>query len=127
MALEIEGKVIKLLPEVTGEGKNGPWTKQEFVLETFGEYPKKICFETWNDRATDIKNYPIGSVLKINFSAESREYNERWYTHLRAYRFGPLGGETAVPPPTTTAPQANISEPPPVEPPADEEGDDLPF
>ncbi|MCU0471731.1 MAG: DUF3127 domain-containing protein, partial [Arcicella sp.] len=34
MALEFEGNLIKVLPEVTGQGKNGVWVKQDFVLET---------------------------------------------------------------------------------------------
>jgi hypothetical protein len=34
MALEISGKVIQILPEQTGTGKNGLWTKQDFVIET---------------------------------------------------------------------------------------------
>ncbi len=127
MALEIEGKIIKFLPEMQGEGSRGPWIKQDFVLETFGEYPKKICFSTWNERAKEIKNFPIGSPLKVAFSAESREYNERWYTDLRAYRFGPLAnmaGVSATQPTTTNVNDA----PPPVEPPVqEEEEDDLPF
>ena len=125
MTLEIEGKLTKLLPVQTGEGRNGQWTKQDFVLETFGEYPKKICFSTWNDKAKDIQAFPVGSLLKISFAAESREYNERWYTDLRAYRIDKLGAVTE---------QAVKQVPPVAEPPAvnetaggQEKGDDLPF
>ena len=31
--MEIIGKVVQLLPLVTGQGKNGEWRKQEFVIE----------------------------------------------------------------------------------------------
>lgn len=28
------GKVLKLFPEISGEGKKGTWRKQQFVIET---------------------------------------------------------------------------------------------
>jgi len=87
MALELIGKLIKVLPEVTGQGKNGPWTKQDFVIETMdSQYPKKVCMTAWGDKAGDLKQFADGDTLKATFSAESREYNERWYTELRAFR-----------------------------------------
>ena len=42
--MEVIGKIVKVLPLQTGEGKNGQWKKQEFVIETEGKYPKKIKF-----------------------------------------------------------------------------------
>ncbi len=87
MALELVGKLVKILPEVTGQGKNGPWNKQEFVLETLDtQYPKKVCMTAWGDKAGDLKQFADGDMIKATFSPESREYNERWYTELRAYR-----------------------------------------
>ena len=42
--MQINGKLINLLPLQTGQGKNGnEWKKQEFILETSGQYPKKVC------------------------------------------------------------------------------------
>jgi hypothetical protein len=87
MALELVGKLIKVLPEVTGQGKNGPWNKQEFVIETLdSQYPKKVCMTAWGEKTNDLKQFADGDTLKATFSAESREYNDRWYTELRAFR-----------------------------------------
>jgi hypothetical protein len=87
MALELVGKLIKVLPEVTGQGKNGQWNKQDFVIETMdSQYPKKVCMTAWGEKANDLKQFADGDTLKATFSAESREYNERWYTELRAFR-----------------------------------------
>ena len=83
--MDIQGKLVKTLPEVKGEGKNGTWVKQEFVIETFGEYPKIVAFEAWGDHAETVKHFAIGTVLNVKFSPESKEYNDRWYTALRAY------------------------------------------
>ena len=95
MALEIVGKLIKVLPEVSGQSQKGPWSKQEFVLETLdASYPKKVCLTAWGDKVADLKQFGDGDTIKATFSAESREYNERWYTELRAFRIeGADGGQ----------------------------------
>jgi hypothetical protein len=86
MALEITGKVITLLPEQTGAGKNGNWVKQDFVIETTEQYPKKVCFSAWGDKAAQIKTLQTGQVVKVSFNAESREFNGKWYTDLRIWK-----------------------------------------
>ena len=98
MALELIGKLVKVLPEVTGQGKNGPWNKQEFVIETLdSQYPKKVCMTAWGEKVNDLKQFAQGDTLKATFSAESREYNDRWYTELRAFRIELAEGDGAAP------------------------------
>ena len=128
MALEIDGKVIQVLPEESGVGaaSGREWRKRNFVIETFGDYPKKVCLSAWNDRVDAVNNMKMGDLLKISFSAESREYNERWYTDLRAFRIEPFSANKSAPTTPTATPTANADVPPPPEPPAEEE-DDLPF
>lgn len=119
MALTIFGKVVKVLPEETGEGKNGTWKKQSFVIETEGEYPKTVCFEGWAQIVDHIKHLKIGMPITVYFAAESREYNERFYTSLRAYKLESKQGKVA---------QSEVAPPPPVAPPVTSSGDDeLPF
>ena len=86
MSLEIKGKIVKILPEQRGQGKNGEWVKQEFVIETMDQYPKKACFSTWGDKTANIKQLLQGDEVTVSFNIESREYNERWYTDLRAWK-----------------------------------------
>ena len=134
MALEFEGSLIKVLPEVTGQGKNGAWVKQDFVLETEDQYPKKACFTAWGDKSADLKTFSLGEKLKIQFSVESREYNERWYTDLRAIRIDATsGGSTSAAPPSASqgfapTPATPRPAPPVADLPSFSEGDqDLPF
>ena len=57
MALEIVGKLVKILPEVSGQSAKGPWSKQEFILETLeASYPKKVCLTAWGDKVHRDKN-----------------------------------------------------------------------
>jgi hypothetical protein len=86
MALEIAGKIIQILPEQTGNGKNGPWTKQDFIIETQEQYPRKICFSAWNDKASQVKSFNNGTLVNVSFNAESREFNGRWYTDLKIWK-----------------------------------------
>lgn len=83
--MEISGKIIAVLPMATGQGKNGTWRSQDYVLETADQYPKKVCFNLFNDK---IDQFPMGidDQVNVSFDVESREYNGRWYTTIRAWK-----------------------------------------
>ncbi|MBN1340839.1 MAG: DUF3127 domain-containing protein [Bacteroidales bacterium] len=83
--MEITGRIIQFLPEVKGEGKNGPWKKQEFIIETQEQYPKKVCISSWNDKA-GLSNFSENDMVTVGINIESREYNGRWFTDVRAWR-----------------------------------------
>lgn len=83
--MEIKGKIIKELPLQTGMGKKGEWRKQEYVLQTDGQYPKSICFSVWGDKI-DTLNLGVGDEATISVELESREYNSKWYTEVRAWK-----------------------------------------
>lgn len=83
--MNITGKLIHLLPLQTGMGKNGQWRKQNIILEIEGSYPKKLCVSIWGDKI-DEKQLIIGNELDISVDLESREYNGKWYTEIRAWK-----------------------------------------
>jgi hypothetical protein len=97
MALEINGKLVKVMEQVTGEGRNGGWVKQEFVIETFDQYPKKICCAVWGDKTEQLRRFQPGDDVKVSINLESREYNERWFTEVRAWKLDPAGTVSAAP------------------------------
>jgi len=139
MALEIEGKVIQIIPEQSGTSQAGKtWRKQSFVIETEEQYPKKVVFNAWSDNVDSVKQLIVGSKVKINFRAESREFNERWYTDLTAWKITKVieqnltGGNTsqtnATPPDETIYDENNSSSPAnDVDIKANSDDDDLPF
>lgn len=94
MSNQISGKVIKILPEKRGQGKYGEWVKQDFVVETIDKYPKKVCFTTWGDKTDEVKQLFEGDEVTVSFNPESREFRERWYTDLKAWRIEKSGGNT---------------------------------
>jgi hypothetical protein len=83
--MEITGKIINILPEETGQGKNGPWKKQNFILETQEQYPKKVCIAVWGDKV-DLKSFGINENVTVGINIESREFNGKWFTDIKAWR-----------------------------------------
>ncbi len=88
--MDINGRVIQVLPEQSGEGRNGVWKKQDFVIETDSQYPKKVCFSAWGDKINP-QLMQEGNQLNVSFDVESREYNGRWYTDLKAWKMEMVG------------------------------------
>ena len=83
--VEIKGKIIEILPEKSGQSANGEWRKQEYILETDTSYPKKICFMAWGDKIGEF-NLQQGENVEVSVDLESREYNGRWYTDVKAWK-----------------------------------------
>ncbi len=83
--MEINGKIIELLPVKSGESANGTWRNQEYILETEGQYPKKVCFMAWGDKIDEF-GIKQGDTLVVSVDLESREFNGRWYTDVKAWK-----------------------------------------
>jgi hypothetical protein len=88
--MEITGKITQVLPEKSGTSARGPWRKQEYILETEGQYPKQVCFMVWGDKIDEM-TIREGQDLRVSVDIESREFNGRWYTDVKAWRVEPLG------------------------------------
>lgn len=88
MSLEITGKLIQKLPMQSGVGASSgkSWQKQQFVIETVEQYPRKICAMLWGDKADQLAHFNIGDMMKVSFDVESREYQGRWYTDVKAWK-----------------------------------------
>ena len=126
--MEISGTVVSILPEQNGTSKNGTWRKQEFILETEGQYPKKVCIMMWGDK---IEQFAIseGEMVTVSIDAESREYNQRWYTDLKAWKIekGAAGNAPAAASSANSAPGDFGPPPNPAFAPSGGSDDDLPF
>lgn len=80
----IQGKIIHLLPLQSGTGQNGEWKKQEAVVETEGQYPKKICITFFNKALTE--DVELGNRITVTVNIDSREYNGKWYNQINAWK-----------------------------------------
>jgi hypothetical protein len=91
--MQLTAKLTQLLPIQTGTGKNGEWKKQDIIVETDGQYPKKVCISIWGDKINE-GQLQIGNLLQIDFDIESREYNNKWYTDIKAWKIELTGTST---------------------------------
>lgn len=97
MELKLAGKVVQILEEQSGQGKNGPWRKRDFILETKGKYPKKVCITQWGDNI-DQNSVSEGDEITAFIDIQSREYKGNWYTDVKAWKVESGSGEAEAPP-----------------------------
>lgn len=97
MAMELEGRIARKLNVQTGTSARGAWAKQEFILEyQEGSFPSQICMNVWgDDKVRELDKYQVGDKVKVSFNLNSREYNGRWYTDVRALRIEPANAAPA--------------------------------
>ena len=105
--LNISGIVLNILPLQSGTSKAGnQWQKQDFILETQGQYPRKVCICLFGD---NVEKFPlvVGQSVTVSVDIESREFNARWYTDIRAwnvvYNDQQQGAPAPAPAPAPTA------------------------
>lgn len=90
--MEVKGKVMQVLPQQSGTSQRtgNAWRKQEYIMETYDRFPRKIFFGFFGDA---IDQYPllVGDDINLSFDLESRSYVgrdgvERWSTDVRAWK-----------------------------------------
>lgn len=131
--MDFEGILIRKCDPVSGQTARGQWTKQELIFELPGDYNRKLCVGFWGDKVQDAARLKEGDKVTLSCNIESREFNGRWYTDVRAWRI-----QTAQPthqPTQTEQPAAYSGGIPPIGEPeysessksAADDIDDLPF
>ena len=124
--MELQVKVTQVLEKQTINKKDGgTMEKAAFVGETFGQYPKKVKFDVMGEKLEQVMmNARVGASVTVSFDVESREWQGRWYTDLKAWKIMAMDGQGQQG-------QQQKSPVPDAQPaaPAQEEGkkDDLPF
>ena len=103
--MEIQGKIIAVLPERSGVSARGEWKSQTYVIETQEQYPKKMAFDVFG--ADRIANFGIqlGEVINVSFDIDAHEYQGRYFNQIRAWNV------TKVSQQATAQAQAVVSQP----------------
>ena len=123
MALSVKGKIQQILKPESGVSRAGKeWQKQEFVIETDEQFPKKVCFTVFGDKTTLLNGFETGNDVEVSFNLESREFNGKWYHNINAWK---IENSQTAQPVQETPPAFRMEDIPPE--PADDEANDLPF
>ncbi|MEG1405082.1 MAG: DUF3127 domain-containing protein [Alistipes sp.] len=122
--MEFEGTVFKIQPLTKGTSARGEWQRQDAIFDVMeGTFSHKICVTFFN-KPDDAAKLREGATYTVSVNIESREFNGRWYTDVRAWRLQPKQDAPATSagmppmPPLSEEPQHTSSA---------AEVDDLPF
>lgn len=127
--MEIQGKVIAILePQRFVSQKNGnEYITTVFVIETPGQYPKKVAMKVMGEDKFKQMGIAIGGIYNVSFDVESREWKGKWFTECQAWRTQRVDGTQEQPQQPSPAPapapaqaQAPVAE-------KSQSEDDLPF
>lgn len=111
--MDISGKIIQKLPLQSGESKTTgkPWQIQSYVLETQEQFPRKVCFEIFGEQRIKDNPCEIDDLVTVSFDLESREFNGRWYTSVRAWKVQQGIVDANAPQPVGAQPAAQPAQP----------------
>ena len=109
--MEFVGVVYRILPVQSGTSARGQWQKQEVVFELPDEFSRKVCVTFFGDRVQDAATLQVGEKVNVSVNIESREYNGRWYTDVRAWRSQKTQPEQPAAAPIPALPPIGMEEP----------------
>ena len=92
----LEGRLVQILSAKEGQSTRGAWKKQDFIIETSEQYPKKVCICCWNEKTDELSKFQLNDNLRVSVNIESREYNSKWYTDIKAWRIEQLNTESTT-------------------------------
>lgn len=85
--MDIQGKVLQVLPEQRFNGKNGELVRNSFVIEVSnGNYPKRLKFDVLKEESWKKMGVRVGANVQVSFDIDSREWNGKWFTSLNCWR-----------------------------------------
>lgn len=110
--MEITGRIIAVLPERSGTSQKtgNEWRLASYVLETPGDYARKMVFEVFGSDRIQQFNIQQGELLTVSFDIDAHEYNGRWFNGIRAFR---VDRGTPAQPAVAAQPMTSQVTPPP--------------
>lgn len=128
MDIQLDGKVVQVLPMQSGNGKNGGWVRNSFVLEYSDDgYKSKLCLEVYDTERWE-KMKPcieVGADVHVRFSISSREWNGKWFTSARCFYCSSSGVQKSQSAPVQSA--VPNAQPAPSYDTSNADSNDLPF
>lgn len=86
MAYELTGKIKKIFDQ---QDFPSGFYKQEFVVTTEERFPQDIKLDCLKEKVEMLKDLKEGSPVKVSFDIRGREWNERYYVDLSAWKIEP--------------------------------------
>ena len=92
MSLTLKGKLSRKLSVESGTSKAGKdWQKQSFLVDTGSQYNPEVCFQLFGEEKIAIlNNLEIGTKIEVFFNLSSREYNQKYYHNIDAWKINKI-------------------------------------
>lgn len=86
--MDITGSCISILEPQVFQSKRdgGRVAKYSFVIDTGGQYAKRVCFHVFGDDKFKQMQLVVGKTYAVSFDVESREWNGKWFTECTAWK-----------------------------------------
>jgi hypothetical protein len=96
--MEFTGRLVAVIPEQRGQSAKGAWVKGSFILESEDNFHTKLAVSFWGeDNLIRVRETPLNSLITVEFSIESREYKEKWYTECHMHKMTLAGQQQTQP------------------------------
>jgi len=90
MAYQATGRLHKVFDT---EQKSASFAARDFVVEVAdGKFPQMIKFQLVQDKCALIDDYTEGDEISVEFDLRGREWNDKYFTNLNAWRIGKASG-----------------------------------
>ena len=96
--LSIIGALTKKNQIENIENKEGKkWIKQTFLIDTGQDYNNTICFQLFGEEKVKIlESFKTGDKIEVFFNISSREYNNRYYHNIDAWKINLVNNQETV-------------------------------
>lgn len=95
MAYKATGRLHKVFDT---EQKSASFQAREFVIEVAdGKFPQMVKFQLTQDKCTLIDDYSEGEDISVDFDLRGREWNDKYFTNLNAWRIARADAQDAAP------------------------------
>ena len=132
MSYEMKGTVKRLYD--VWKSDTSEFYKREFVITTAEQYPSEVKFSALKEKSDQLNGVTEGDQVTVKFDIKGREYNDRYYVDLNAWRIEKMDAQGAPAPAGGAAEPAAAGAGVPPAPaqfqpsaPAAGDNDDLPF
>ena len=95
MSYEMKGTVKRLYD--VWKSETSEFYKREFVITTAEQYPSDVKFSALKEKSDQLNSIAVGDRVNVKFDVKGREYNDRYYVDLNAWRIEKMDAEGGAP------------------------------
>lgn len=101
MTYKASGRLHKIFDT---EQKSASFSVRDFVIEIADDkFPQMVKFQLTQDKCELIDNYSEGDEITVDFDLRGREWNDKYFTNLSAWRIELAGAQDDAPKEATAA------------------------